>query len=311
MICPKCGTMVPSDRDSCLNCGASMEKKDPFEGMEGYENEYVNRDGVSTRTVQRMGPFSDDLMNRWAILGLGMGGALLGFFGTIALAIFFPYLVYLWSIAILVVVMLPLFGGIFQVMGFNRTGGIMMIIGGIPLVPIGLIPIIGGVKALKAANHADEMREKHPEAKEHGGVKIRTSTAAKITLGVLIAVMLLIPGSIMVVGQSRPLLYFKDVDYPQSFRGDLFSGGNLRLTIQLGNMGWEDAEEGKIAIHVTTDEGTLKHEWTGGDCISGGESTCTLNVNMDGIFSTLESVSVYYNGMITDWNNIGVTYSSF
>lgn len=303
--------MVPSDRDACLNCGAPVEKKNPFEEMEGYESDGYAADGMSSRTVKKMGPFSDHLMSRWAILGLGMGGALVGFFGVIGLLIFFPYLVYLWTTAILVLVMLPLFGGIIQAMGFNRTGGIMMIIGGVFMIPIGLIPVIGGVKALKAATHADGVREKHPGMMEHGGVRIRTGTAAKITLGVLIVVMLFIPGSIMVVGQSRPLLYFENVDYPTSFRGDLFSGGTLKLTVTLGNMGWENAEEGKIMVHVTTDEGTFRHEWTGGNCDPGGESICTLNVNMDGVFSTLESVSVYYDGLITDWDNIGVSYSSW
>lgn len=240
-------------------------------------------------------------MNRWGIFGLSIGSSVIGLILTIVLWYFMAYAVYLWITFFAVASILPLVGGIIQLIGFHNTGGILMLIGGLPLVLtlIGVICIIGAVMAFKNGKIALNAKEDDTNdgQKFKGSVKIRTGIVEKVVLALLLVVFFTIPSAAIGVLMNEPLIHCTEVDLPDDFEVEIGSTTRIEIYVVLENVGMKVANGSLIDITITTTTTTQTFEWQEGDIEPDAEKGSTIEFKMTGdLWVTVRYVEVEYDG---------------
>jgi len=143
MICPKCGAMVPTGRNSCVNCGKIVDNKesDPFTRAER---------GQIPSNYRPDGYFE----TKPGIILAGVGELFIGIFSSIVVFLIIAELS--TSIGLLVGLIIFMYGVILPTIGLlligigqYSLGGNLLIAGSVLFVPIGRVGIMAGRNAKK------------------------------------------------------------------------------------------------------------------------------------------------------------------
>lgn len=142
MICPKCGVLVPEGRATCASCGAPTLPK-TYTDFERAERE------MKVGNPKETGFF----YSKEGILLMGAAETFIGIFSILYLLFSLPitygeFVIIVGGLGIFTVV-LPITGVLLILFDNYKAGGIILIIGSIFCLPIGIIGVYAGSRAMK------------------------------------------------------------------------------------------------------------------------------------------------------------------
>jgi len=301
MICPRCGSTIPANRKTCINCGFKPDEEpigesgtpgwkdgDPFKDMEIKKEEKVEENPIDPRDLGKGIIFLSSTFLLSLILA-GMAYYLFFFLPWISLGI-----VYLVTVPSLIAIILLL-------SGFFRTGVVFGILSSIVLlitIPFAWIYL---TRLLSWTEFAKKERKEGNKNWKKRDIIIRPKPLHIVICILSILILLMAPGAGFYIYHDRPLLYIVMYDAPDSYR----SNTRIDIEVTVCNYGLEKAEEKDILIGIVTSGNEVKFNWTRGDIegVSNGKMECKFEVQF-----SLDKIVLYYKGSEVDEKEITEMY---
>ena len=139
MLCPNCGTKVPDGISKCLSCGSRIHAAEVVDSSmyEGYSSASEQPESTGSGGNKGISMFLGGVE---AMIGLFVSLIAIFIFSSndMGFGIFIASIFFCWA------VVLPVIGVILVGVNKNKVGGVLIIIGSIPCIPIGIIGGIAG-----------------------------------------------------------------------------------------------------------------------------------------------------------------------
>ncbi len=228
---------------------------------------------------------------KWVACCWGIIISVIGFFityFTFTLFYFEPLISIFFAYFTIIV---PLMGTVLIGMGYFKSGGVLLIIGCILLIPIGLIGIFGIRIAFKLGKAEKYFESLRPQLGLNVVDPFKKPNMVIRSMGAVIIIICIILPSIF---------YWNYIDQPQ-LKIDEVDGtsflleGSATVTVKLINVGLRNAKGEDIEIRFQLTEVTRKSDWNAGDVNSKERVKETFEIYIGD--TDLESVSIYYKGV--------------
>jgi hypothetical protein len=275
MICEKCGTNVPIDRNTCINCGIPVNKPDWVEEIE--KKSSIEAENFSFKGKNRLGYY-----------GVASGTMFIGLIVALILFLRFPFLPGLIFAAIVMLTIFPLIGMIMVSTGMYRVGCVFTCIGAYTCFPIG---IAGRKYLMRVWNFGIQTKEmiKNGEKKFiKDGMVVKPPLPMTIGIIVIIVVLLLAPVFSYIFIMNKPMIHISSYHVPSQYSIE----GRVEVKVTLYNYGHQTANGEKIQILIEG-SGAGKLNWGEGDLGTMNSEMDRFNIQSSG---RLEKIVVYYDG---------------
>jgi hypothetical protein len=281
LICQKCGTNNTDETTFCTKCGEFLVS---FDRPKEQEIPLENPEPMV------VGGKPEKPWKKWYFLIVGIIEVLFGI-GMVAVIYLITYWIpFIWPIAIIFCVLMPITATLAIYLGHYRTGSVLHIIGGIPLiaaVAMGLLGLWAAVHSLRRGSISRIKSKRNPDTERIDGWVVKPSTSKKIVVLVMIVLTFVIPLAIAGINTAGPHPYAKNVLVPETRQ----STQQISVHIYLSNLGLTPADQDDLKVKF---EGTtpIELDWTGGDLEFGKDSL--MKTFYTGKY--IKSIKVIYKG---------------
>ena len=304
MICPKCGTSVPPNRNTCINCGITIEKNrelNPNEGADSFNSSYITEVPDYENKEEDYLSMSLRAKDKYPAIGVMGVLILIGIILTLIINISYFFLPWLSLLLFYGTVIIPLIGIIFLLTGFYKTGVVFGYISSGILFPS--LPYVRKYlsKIWKWGEFASREKKKGSKEKKIQGVILKPSILVKLIVIISLLAVISAPMSAYLIKYNEPLLHIRNYNVPDKYT----SGSIINIGVSLYNYGHQSANEDDIVIGIVHSGGEVKFEWTGGDIEPFGMADMDCRFRTDLFF---DLIKVYLNGVLVDEKEIEEWY---